>query len=325
MRKVTTKHSRKAVANDAVPAPFEPFGSDALGDAMRSKIREVVLEFVNSELAAVVGATRYERAEQRRGYRHGSERRTVGTSMGPATLELPRARLFKPDGSTEEWRSQVARRYQRRARDVDNAIVGAYLGGVNTRKLRGAPGALVRDTPLSKSAVSRIVTRLKAQFDQWKTRPLRDESCVYLYLDGFNVKVRCAGRVSRMTVLAIVGVRGDGNKVLLALELAGSESEGAWKPVLDSLVARGLAAPLLCVVDGCQGLDSAIGAVWNGVPIQRCAVHKLRNLLGKAPAHAHDAVRDDFHAIVYADSEKEARAAYQLFLQRWSGRCQGVV
>lgn len=326
MKTTTTKTTRAAVRALPQPdRPFEPFGPDPLADAVRSKVRGLVLDLINEEIEVALGAGSYERTSERRGYRNGSEERRLATSFGPTEFTVPRARIAQDDGTTKEWRSRLIPRYRRRARSIDNAVLGAYLGGVNTRKLKGALRPLIRNTPLSKSAVSRVVERLKAEFEQWRTRPLSDETCVYLYLDGFGVKVRCGGRVSRMTVLAIVGVRVDGTKVLLALAHAGSEAEEAWKPVLEDLVARGLRAPRLCIIDGCIGLDNALAGVWKGVPVQRCTVHKLRNLLGKAPNHAHDAVRDDFHAIVYAKSEREAREAYVRFVARWRGKCQSVV
>ena len=326
MKKVTTIARRRAAdTSSQSDRAFEPLGPDALSDAIRTKVRDFIRQLVDEELEVTLGAGSYERNAGRRGYRHGSEQRRIGTSLGPVELEVPRARLRQPDGCSKEFRSRLLPRYSRRARAVDNAIIGAYLGGVNTRKLRGALRPLLRGTALSKSAVSRLVMRLKAEFDTWKLRRVDDEGCVYLYLDGFGVKVRAGGQISRMTVLCVVGVKADGTKVLLALDLAGSEAEDAWRPVLDDLVARGLCTPKLCVTDGCGGLENAIAAVWGNVRVQRCAVHKLRNLLAKAPVHAQDAIKDDFHAIMYAASETDARAAYARFVSRWRGKCQKVV
>jgi transposase-like protein len=154
---------------------------------------------------------------------------------------------------------------------------------------------------------------------------LADEHYVYLYLDGFGLKVRCGGRVVRMVVLAVLGVQPDGPKALVALELAASESQAAWQELLEGLRARGLRAPLLAIIDGCPGLRQALETVWPDAPVQRCFVHKLRNLLAKAPQHTHDALRDDFHAIAYAESQAAAERAYQRFVTRWQTRCQGVV
>src|SRR5439155_798187 len=105
----------------------------------------------------------------------------------------------------------------------------------------------------------------------------------------------------------------------------GGESFAAWKGCLDDLVARGLRAPVLCIIDGNAGLRRAVGLVWPRAAIQRCCVHKLRNLERKAPKHALAEIRDDFHRIVYAANADTARMAYGAFERTWAKRCPGVV
>src|SRR5437867_10019593 len=119
-------------------------------------------------------------------------------------------------------------------------------------ELRAALGA----TPYERSEVRR------GCLEAWRTRPLADLSVIYLYLDGFALRVRSAGKVVSVPVLGVVGVLPDGHKHLLALELCGGESFAAWRGCLDDLVARGLRAPVLAIVDGNAGLRRAVGLVW---------------------------------------------------------------
>jgi putative transposase len=126
-------------------------------------------------------------------------------------------------------------------------------------------------------------------------------------------------------VLAVVGVLPDGHKHLLVLELCGGESFEAWKGCLDDLAARGLRTPMLCIIDGNAGLRRAVALVWPGAAVQRCWVHKLRNLERKAPKHALADIRDHFHRIVYAASGEAARTAFTTFERTWAKRCPGVV
>jgi len=179
--------------------------------------------------------------------------------------------------------------------------------------------------PLSKSAVSRVVATLKGGLEAWRTRTLADLDVIYVYLDGFALRVRIAGKVVSVPVLGVIGVLPDGRKHLLALELCGGESFGAWKGCLDDLVARGLRAPVLTIIDGNAGLRRAVGEVWPRAAVQRCCVHKLRNLERKAPKHALAEIRDDFHRIVYAANADAARPAYTAFERTWAKRCPGVV
>jgi transposase-like protein len=131
--------------------------------------------------------------------------------------------------------------------------------------------------------------------------------------------------VVSVPVLGVVGVLADGGKQLLALELCGGESFEAWKGCLDDLAARGLRPPVLCIIDGHAGLRRAVGLVWPGAAVQRCCVHKLRNLERKAPKHALADIRDDFHRIVYAANGEAARTAFATFERTWAKRCPGVV
>jgi transposase-like protein len=184
---------------------------------------------------------------------------------------------------------------------------------------------LLHGAPLSRSAVSRIVATLKSSLAAWQTRPLGDLEVVYAYLDALALRVRSGGKVVRVPVLAVVGVLADGQKVLVELDLCGGESYEAWKGCLDGLGARGLKAPLLCIIDGHAGLRRAVGEVWARTAVQRCGVHKLRNLERKAPKHVLDELRADFHRIVYAASAEAARAAWTAFERAWGKRCPGVV
>ncbi len=296
----------------------------SLGELIHQHVRVAIETAVQEELLAALGATPYERSEVRRGYRNGTKERTLTGPSGPVALTLPRATLFRPAGATE-WTSTILPRYQRRLREVNEAVAATYLAGGNTRRIRGALQPLLKAAPLSKSAVSRVVATLKAGLEAWRTRALADLDVIYVYLDGFALRVRSAGKVVSVPVLGVVGVLPDGGKQLLALELCGGESFAAWKGCLDDLAARGLRAPVLCIIDGNPGLRRAVGLVWPRAAVQRCCVHKLRNLERKAPKHALAEIRDDFHRIVYAASADAARTAYAAFERTWAKRCPGVV
>ena len=121
---------------------------------------------MEEELEAALGAARSARVgETRQDYRHGTRERTLTTSLGPTTFSMPRARLVTGDGTSAEWRSQLVPRYQRRSERVDAAILGVYLSGTNTRRIKGALAPLLRGGPLSKDAVSRLVGRLAEDFE----------------------------------------------------------------------------------------------------------------------------------------------------------------
>jgi transposase-like protein len=290
---------------------------------LRRRVLEAVESVLEEELVQALGTGRYERSEERRGYRNGHQTRRITTELGAQMLEVPRGRVVEDDGSTREFQSQVVPRYARRTRKVDEAILGAYLAGANTRRIRKALEPLLGSEHLSKSAVSRVAARLKAQFAEWSERDLSEERYAILFLDGFYLKVRMARRVVSVPVLAALGVAPDGTKRLVALELAVSEAEVSWSRLVSDLERRGLASPVLIVSDGHRGLTKAIEA-WPQAQVQRCAVHKWQNLVKHCPAHAHRELKRDYDRIVYAKSGLAAREAYQAFVTKWRKLCPAV-
>ncbi len=109
------------------------------------------------------------------------------------------------------------------------------------------------------------------------------------------------------------------------MRIRGHGLELGRKGCRDDLVARGLRAPMLVIMDGNAGLRRVVGDIWPRAAVQRCCVHKLRYLERKAPKHALAEIRDDFHRIVYAANADAARAAYAAFERTWAKRCPGVV
>lgn len=302
----------------------EIFGRDRLTEALRGKVREMIMALAEAELAEVLAAGSYERSEGRRGYRNGKRQRSLSTGLGATVIELPRARIT--EGERErEWQSGLIARYQRRSRSVDQALLGCYLSGANGRRIRGALSPLLRGTPLSKSAISRLVGRLEVLFTQWRGRSLAAEAVVFLYLDAIALRVRIAKKVISVPVLVGLGVKEDGQKVILDLELFQSESSSCWEGFFEGLISRGLKAPCLVILDGNQGLRAAVEKNWPGTAVQRCTVHKLRNLERHAPRHALEEVKTDYHRIVYAESLEQANKAYRDFITKWRKLAPKVV
>jgi putative transposase len=163
-------------------------------------------------------------------------------------IEVPRARLNTADGRTTEWKSKALRAYQRRTLVADALIAGAYLAGTNTRRVRASlfGGAVGKDT------VSRVWRKVKSDWDAWNTRSLAEEPIVRLVLDGTVVRVRLDRKATSISLLVVLGVREDGQKVLLAIKSMGGESTEAWRTVLDDLVKRELRQPEFLVADGAQ-------------------------------------------------------------------------
>ena len=303
-----------------------PWGADTIEARMRIRIRATIEMVVEEELEAALGAAPSARVgDTRQGYRHGARERTLTTSLGPTTIAMPRARVHQADGIGAEWRSQTIRRYQRRTTRVDEAILGVYLAGGNTRRIKGALAPLLRGGPLSKDAVSRLVGRLREDFDTWRTRDLADEDIRYVFMDGWYPKVRIGGRRERVPVLVTLGVRANGDRVVLDMRLVGDESAASWTDVVANLAARQLVRPVLAVIDGNPGLTNALRSHWPGIGIQRCTAHKLRNLQAKAPARLREELTEDYRRMIYGETVATVEQGRARFTKKWQLRCPAVV
>jgi transposase-like protein len=300
---------------------------DPIEAGLRDRAREFLQAMLEGELDEVLDRSRYARRAKRSadasegmagvpGHRHGHRPRTLLGTFGQLKIEVPRARLETPDGKTTEWKSQVLRAYQRRTLAADALIAGCYLSGTNTRRVRRALRALFGGA-VGKDVVSQVWRKVKSDWEAWNARPLVAEPIVRLILDGTVVRVRLDREATSISLLVVMGVRADGQKVLVAIKSMGGESTEAWRTVLDDLIQRGLRRPEFLIVDGAPGLENAIAAVWDGVPIQRCTVHKHRNLLAHAPERLHEEISADYNDMIYASTREEVERRRKTFIRKW--------
>src|ERR1700751_1644229 len=299
---------------------------DPIEAGLRDRVRDFIQMMIESELEAVLSRPRYARRPKAdpenndavgvAGHRPGRRSRSLLGTFGRVEIAVPRARLDTPEGKTTEWKSKALRAYQRRTRQADSLIVGAYLAGTNTRRVRRALAAVFGGA-VSKDTVSRVWRKVKADWDAWNSRSLAEEPIVRLILDGTVVRVRLDRKATSIVLLVVLGGRQDGQKVLLAVKNMGGEPSQAWRAVLDDLVKRELRQPEFLIVDGGTGLEQALAALWGDVPTQRCHVHKHRHLLAHAPPRRHDEVSVDYNNMIYAATREEIEARRKAFIRKW--------
>jgi putative transposase len=255
---------RKGVAED---------GADFLRDGLRTFLHELI----EAEVTAVIGAERYERTEERTTQRNGSRSRPFDTRLGTIDVAIPKLRSGSYFPSWLEPR--------RRGEQALVAVVAeAYVQGVSTRKVEAVVQQL-GITGLSKSEVSRMAQSLDEQGRRFRERRL-DAAYPYLWLDARYEHVREDGRVQSMAVVIAYGVRADGVREVLGVDVGLSEDVVLWRAFLQGLVGRGLAGVRLVISDAHTGLKQAVREVFVGASWQRCRVHFLRNVLAQVPKTA---------------------------------------
>src|SRR5699024_4047611 len=265
--------------------------SEASPDLMRTMLQRIINELLSADADAVAGAEygrpSTDRVAQRNGYRH----RDLDTRVGTIDVAVPKLRsgTYFP-----EW---LLERRKRAESALITVIADCYLAGVSTRRMDKLVKTLGIDG-LSKSQVSRMAADLDEHVHQFRHRPLADAGpFTFVAADALTMKVREGGRVVNTVVLVATGVKGDGHREVLGLQVATSETGPAWNTFFADLVARGLAGVRLVTSDAHAGLVEAIAANLPGAAWQRCRTHYSANLMSATPKTMWPAVKAMLHSV----------------------------
>lgn len=232
-------------------------------DFLRGIVERTLQVILEEEMSAHLGAERYERTGERRGYRNGHKPRTLTTRVGTLELAVPQDR----DGA---FSTELFARYQRTEQALVLTLMEMYVQGVSTRKVAAVTEQLC-GTRFSRSQVSTIASRLDGELAAWRERPLTASSYPYVWVDARYEHVRVDGRVISQGVLLVSGLRGDdGKREILGVSVANTESEATYLELFRSLQTRGLSGVRLVISDDHAGLRQAIARHFQGASWQRC-------------------------------------------------------
>ena len=238
-----------------------------------------IQELIEAELTALIGAGHGERTPTRTTQRNGHRPKLLSTPAGDIEVGIPKLRA----GSFFPELLEPRRRIDKALWAV---IMTAYITGTSTRKVDDLVKALGCDTGVSKSSVSRICKGIDDDVAVLRTRRLDHQPFVYMWLDATYVHVRENHQVVSKAIVIATGLRADGHREVLGVDVGDSENETFWTEFLRDLKDRGLVGTRLVISDAHAGLKAAIRRVLQGVAWQRCRVHAMRNLLSVA-RHQH--------------------------------------
>jgi transposase-like protein len=291
-------------------------GQEPGGDVLADGVRWLLQELMEAEVSAQIGADRYERTSDRTAQRNGYRARPWDTRLGTLEVQIPKLRTGSYFPSWLEPR--------RRAEQALVAVITeAYVQGVSTRKVE----ALVQSlgiAGISKSEVSRLCAGLDEQAHIFRTRRL-DAEYPYLWLDARYEKVREDGRVLSMAVVVAYGVRADGVREVLGIDVGLSEDVALWRAFLQDLVARGVRGVKLVTSDAHSGLKQAIAEVFVGSAWQRCRVHLTRNAIARVPKGAQAMVAATVRSIFEQPDRAAAEAQLRHVCETLAKRFPAVV
>lgn len=264
---------------------------------------------LDCEFLNFIGAQHYERTSSRNGYRNGTYERQLKTRVGCLTLHVCR-------DPTGEFQTELFERYQRSEKALILGITEMYCSGVATRKVSGILEELC-GFGISKSQVSELTADLDTQLTDWRQRPLT-EPYPYLVFDARYEKVRENGSITSQAFVLAIGITQTGMREVIGCWMINSESFESWDACLQDLKQRGLHGVEFAVSDDNKALKSVLSKHFQGIKLQRCQVHFMRNFMHKLAkseqAEGIRLLRDVFAADTKAEAKRRTEAV-QNFLQ----------
>ena len=278
---------------------------------MQDVVRNFLQNLLEQEMTDYLHAAPYERSAGRLGYRSGRRVRKLVTRAGSLSLDVPTER-------TGHFRTAVFDRYQRSEQAFVLTLQEMYLAGVSTRKVRAITEELC-GTAISASTVSRLTKRLDEDLARWRNRRLV-ESYPYLIVDARYERVRQNERIESQGVLVISGVSGKGQRDILGVAVANTESETSWTEVFRDLSRRGLAGVRLVVSDDHEGLVASVRRCFQGALWQRCQTHFMHNVLALVTKCDRKALWQALRSVFDAPTLEHAKARLAEVVAEWRPR-----
>ena len=285
-------------------------------DVLKRLMQTMLQEALEAEMDQALQAGKGERTTSRLGYRSGHYPRTLVTRVGKLELRVPQDRQGR-------FSTELFERYQRSEKALVAALAEMYVQGVSTRKVTAITEELCGHR-FSASSISTINKGMDEALARFAGRPL-DEVYPYLILDARYEKVREGGVIRSQAVLIAIGINWEGQRQMLAVELANRESATSWKEFLVTLKQRGLHGVEFVVSDDHAGLKRAIGEILPEAAWQRCYVHFLRNALDYLPRKADDDCLQELRWIYDRRDLQEAQRDLSAWIGKWQGKYPKLV
>ena len=278
-------------------------------------------EMMDKDAADACGP-RHSRGEGRRGYRWGHTRGKIAFHAGKMEIERPRVRdIAGHELALPSWEHATGEDW------LGKWAMNLMLLNVSTRKFRRAVRLPEGDVPapagsgVSKSAASRhFVALSSARLREWLAAELSGLDLLVVQIDGIHIS-------ENLILVAAIGIDGEGIKHPLALMEGASENAAVAQALIDNLIERGLdpAVPRLFIIDGSKALSRAIRRSFGReTAIQRCQIHKARNIMERLPKGLHASVRRALRQAWELDDVARAERLIRKLAQRLEHEAPGV-
>ena len=271
---------------------------------------EILQEMIEGELEQELGYSKYDfKNKETDNSRNGYSKKKVKSSLGEIDLDIARDR-------NGDFEPVVVKKHQTDVSSIEDRILSMYAKGMSTRDIHAHMDEIY-GIDVSADMVSRITDKILPVVREWQNRPLQ-EIYPIIYLDGMFFNIRQDGQVVKKSVYSIIGYDIEGNKDILGMWIAESESAKFWLGILNELKNRGIKDVLIASIDGLVGFETAIKSVFPDTEIQRCIVHQIRNSTKFVNYKDLKKFTQDMKSIYKAPTEEAALEALEEFSEKWN-------
>jgi transposase-like protein len=283
---------------------------DGILDDFKALLRETIQTASEVELDNHLGYEKHQKSDNAN-YRNGHNKKTLKSKYGDVDVAIPRDR----DGSFEP---QLVKKRETLLNGSEDLILSLYTKGMSVRDIQHHLDDLYGYV-LSEQTISNITDTIIEKAKEWQNRPLEPIYPI-IFMDATVLKIRVDRVVKNIAAYIMLGITLEGKKEILGIWIGENETSKYWLSLLNELKNRGVDDVLIFAIDGLNGFNQAIEAVYPKAEIQRCIVHQIRSSLRYVSWKDRKAVAVDLKTIYTATTEEDAQSALLEFNDIWGDK-----
>jgi len=287
---------------------------DDITNEFKNILKEVIQTASQEELTAHLGYDKHQESNSSN-YRNGYNDKTIKSKYGNIDVAIPRDR----DSSFEP---QLVKKREVLLDGSEDLIISLYTKGMSVGDIQHHLDDLY-GYELSTQTISNITEKVIEKANEWQSRPL-DAIYPIIFMDATVLKIRVDRVVKNIAAYIMLGITLEGKKEIIGIWIGENESAKYWLTVLNDIQKRGIQDVLIFAIDGLNGFNEAIQAVYPKAEIQRCIVHQIRSSLKFVSWKDRKAVAKDLKSVYTALNEEDAQLALTDFNDIWGEKYPNI-
>jgi len=287
---------------------------DDITNEFKNILKEVIQTASEEELSSHLGYDKHKKSENSN-YRNGYNDKTIKSKYGQFDVSIPRDR----DSSFEP---QLVKKREVLLDGSEDLILSLYTKGMSVRDIQLHLDDLY-GYELSTQTISNITEKVIEKANEWQIRPLEPIYPI-IFMDATVLKIRVDRVVKNIACYIMLGVTLEGKKEIIGIWIGENETSKYWLTVLNDIQKRGVKDVLIFAIDGLNGFNEAIKAVYPKAEIQRCIVHQIRSSLKFVSWKDRKAVAKDLKSVYSAHNEEDGQLALTEFNDIWGDKYPNI-